>query len=473
MERRDFLKGAASLGAFCGLPRVARAALTLDDPVLPLVRLIEETPRETLVEEVAKRIRAGASYRQVVAALLLAGVRNVRPKPVGFKFHAVMVVHACHQAAQLGPDEDRWLPVLWAVDHFKGPQAEEKRATGWTLGAVDESKVPSPGRMRAAFLDAMDRWDEEAADVAAAALARHAGIQEAFELFARVAARDFRHIGHKPIYAAGAFRLLDAIGWAHAEPVLRSLAQALVTRDGPESADLPWERNRALQREIPEAWRGGKIDDRGALEMLAACRTGSSEDAPRMAVDLLKRAVSPRSLWDALHLHAGELLMRRPNILSLHAVTAGNAIRHLYDATSDDETRRLLLLQTAAFAALFRGDPAKLPDLKLDALEAVEAPDPDAVMADVPNDRLAAARKALGYLGQGTSSRLVDAARRHLLRKGRDVHDFKFAEAALEDHGKLTPRWRDRYLASSVYWLRGAGSPDNGLVARIRAALKS
>jgi hypothetical protein len=472
VERRDFLKGAASLGAFCGLPRAARAAITLDDPVLPLVRLIEETPRESLVEEVAKRIRAGASYRQVVAALLLAGVRNVRPKPVGFKFHAVMVVHACHQAAQLGPDEDRWLPILWAVDHFKGPQAEEKKATGWTLGAVEEAKVPSPGRMRAAFLDAFERWDEAAGDVAAAALARHAGIQEAFELFARHAARDFRHIGHKSIYVAGAFRLLEVIGWTHAEPVLRSLAQALLTRDGPEGADLPWERSRALQRELPESWRGGKPDDAAVLEMLAACRSASDADAAKRAVDLLQRAVSPRSIWDALHLHAGELLMRRPNILSLHAVTMGNAVRHLYDSTADDETRRLLLLQTASFAPLFRGDPAKLPDVKLDALEAVEAADPEAVLADVPSDRMAAARKALGYLKGGTSSRLVDAARRHLLLKGRDVHDFKFAEAALEDHGKLSPRWRDRYLAASVYWLRGAGSPDNGLVQRIRSAFK-
>ncbi len=472
MDRRDFLRGAASLGAFCGLPPAARAALVFDDDVAPLVKLIEETPRETLVEEIVRRIRDGASYRQVVAALLLATVRNVKPRPVGFKFHAVMVVHSCHMAAQAGPDADRWLPILWAIDHFKGPQAEEKKSTGWTLGAVEESKVPSPGRMRAAFVEAMEAWDEGAADVAAAALARHAGTQEAFELFARYAARDFRHIGHKSIYAAGAFRLLEVIGWGHAEPVLRSLAYALLAREGPASAELPWERNKALLKEFPEHWRGGKLDDGATLEMLATCRSASDADAAKGVVDLLKRAVSPRSVWDALHLHSGELLMRRPNIPSLHEVTMGNAVRHLYDATSDDETRRLILLQTASFAPLFRGDPAKLPDLKLDALEAVEATTPDAVLADVPNDRMSAARKALGYLSKGTSSRLVDAARRHLLLKGRDVHDYKFAESALEDHGKMSPRWRDRFLASSVYWLKGAGSPDNGLVNRIRAAFK-
>jgi len=57
------------------------------------VRLIEDTPREKLLEEVAARIKKGLSYREVLAGLLLAGVRNVQPRPsVGFKFHAVLVV---------------------------------------------------------------------------------------------------------------------------------------------------------------------------------------------------------------------------------------------------------------------------------------------------------------------------------------------------------------------------------------------
>jgi hypothetical protein len=317
--------------------------------------------------------------------------------------------------------------------------------------------------MRAAFVEAMETWNEAAADVAAAALARHAGHQEAFELFARYAARDFRHIGHKSIYVAGAFRLFDLIGWERAEPVLRSLASALLARDKDETPDLPWSRNAALLKDFPEDWRGGKPDDAAALDILEACRSGSDQDLPKRVVELLKKGVSPRSIWDGLHLHSGELLMRRPNIASLHEVTMGNATRHLYDATSDDETRRRILLQTASFAPLFRG--AKPVDgIKLDELEGVEG-DP---FADIPGDRTSAARKAL----KAAPDALVDAARGHLLLKGRDVHDFKFVEAALEDQGKMSPRWRGRFLASSMSWAKGAGSPDNGLVNRIRAAFQ-
>ena len=54
----------------------------------------------------------------------------------------------------------------------------------------------------------------------------------AFELFFRYGARDFRSIGHKAIFVAGSYRVLQVIGWRYAEPVLRSLAYALLMHDG-------------------------------------------------------------------------------------------------------------------------------------------------------------------------------------------------------------------------------------------------
>src|SRR5687768_2089417 len=84
--RRSFLQttGAATLlgsGAFAflkGLAPVSAAdakldskLVRLDDSIEPLVRLIEETPRNRLLEEVAARIKQGAGYREVLAALLL------------------------------------------------------------------------------------------------------------------------------------------------------------------------------------------------------------------------------------------------------------------------------------------------------------------------------------------------------------------------------------------------------------------
>src|SRR5207247_8090392 len=132
----------------------------------PLVRLLEETPRERVLEEFAARVRKGTSYREVLAALLLAGARSIQPRPVGFKFHAVLVVNSAHLASLNSPDADRWLPIFWALDHFKGSQTAQERENGWHMAKVDESAVHSAGKARQAFQDAKHNWDARPADVA-------------------------------------------------------------------------------------------------------------------------------------------------------------------------------------------------------------------------------------------------------------------------------------------------------------------
>jgi len=247
--RRRFLKTAGTAGALfelgdlsflSRLPRVSAKEARLDSNIVrfhpdmePLVRLLEETPRSRLLEEIGVRIRRGLSYRELLAALLLAGVRNIQPQPVGFKFHAVLVVNSAHLASISSPDSDRWLPIFWALDYFKSAQAQDAREGDWTMAPVDESKVPASHLAKQAFIAAMDNWDESAADAAVTGLARTAGAHEVFEVFCRYGARDFREIGHKAIYVANSWRTLQAIGWQHAEPVLRSLAYGLLDRGGP------------------------------------------------------------------------------------------------------------------------------------------------------------------------------------------------------------------------------------------------
>ena len=380
--RRQFLRSAAAGGALLGLDglgflgtlrpvsaeeaKLAPDLVRLDDSIEPVVKLLEETPRERLLEEVAGRIRKGLSYREVLCALLLAGVRNVQPRPhVGFKFHAVLVVNSAHLASLSSPDSDRWLPIFWALDYFKSSQAATQRESGWRMSKVDESKVPPASKAREAFAAAMDAWDEPAADAAAAGVARSLGVNEAFELFARYGPRDFRDIGHKAIYVANSFRTLSCVGWQHAEPVLRSLAYALLENDGqnPAKADLapdrPWRKNAARAEKLRPNWHDGKADDAATKHLLATLRTGSDEEAADLVVEQLNAGVATQSVWDGLLSGAGELLMRSPGIVTLHAVTTSNAMRYAYEATADDRTRQMLLLQAASFLPLFRGARAR------------------------------------------------------------------------------------------------------------------
>jgi hypothetical protein len=501
-NRRHFLQSAAATGALLGvgdlgfLSRLrpvsaAEASLDtklvrLDQGIEPTVRLLEDTPRNRLVEEAAARVKNGLNYRELLAALLLAGVRNVEPRPsVGFKFHAVLVVNSAHLASISSPDQHRWLPIFWALDHFKESQAATAKESGWRMKPVDEAKVPPAHEALKAFAEAMDKWDEQAADAAAAALARSAGAAEVFGLLWRYGARDFRSIGHKAIFVANSYRTLQCIGWQHAEPVLRSLAYALLNREGEKAnpadsdfaADRPGRKNAELAKTVRPEWRDGKPDDGAMREMLETLRTGSEYDAPELAVKLLNRGVAVRSVWDALLAAAAELPMRKAGIVSLHAVTSSNALRYAFDAAGDDPTRLTMLLQNASFVPLFRKAMGNAEVRPIDTLEP-EAPKGDGkeavaeIFAEVSRDRASAARKALGYLqAHPQPQELIDAARLLVFLKGNDSHDYKFSSALLEDWGKLSSPWRERYLASGMHLLRGSAAPDNGLVNRVRAAL--
>src|ERR1044071_3466455 len=79
-------------------------------------------------------------------------------------------------------------------------------------------------------------------------------------------------------------------------------------------------------------------------------------DVSQKAIELLKRDVAPQSIFDGLSLAAGELVMRAPGILSIHAITFTNALRYAWQHVRDEPTRRLLLLQNCAFLPLYKGN---------------------------------------------------------------------------------------------------------------------
>jgi hypothetical protein len=493
MKRRDFLGisagAAAVLGDLSFLSRLGsvRAAETkldsksvaLHSEIEPLVRFLEETPRERVLEELASRIRRGLSYREVLAALLLAGVRNIQPRPVGFKFHAVLVVNSAHLASLSSPDADRWLPILWAVDQFKSSQAADVREGDCTLAPVEEKAIPPSHKARQALMEALENWDESAADAAIVGLVRTAGADEIFEILARYGARDFREIGHKEIYVANSFRTLEAIGWHHAEPVLRSLVYAILDRDGAKdnpakadySADRPYRQNIARVTEINAGWLDGKESSEATAEMLEALRYASANEAGTRAIELLNRGVAPRSLFDAFFDFSGELMMRAPGILSLHATTFTNALHYSWQHCRDEQTRKLLLLQNASFLPLFRGE--RQAGVRIDELQPAANPVTlDEIFAEFPRNREDGSRKILRYLqDEKNTAAFAQAARRLIFLKGTNSHDYKYSSAVLEDYQTMSPRWRDRFLAATSYYFKGTSDPDNQLVQRIRGAL--
>jgi hypothetical protein len=488
LNRRAFLKKATATAAAFGAARLTPAIATPDSPDhADLLRLLIETDRDQLLEAVVARIRGGLDYPTLLGAIAEASVRQVRPYPhVGFKYHAFMVLHAVHRTRTLGRPEDRWLPVLWAADVFKGSQAAEQRSGSWSLGPVRERRVPPAHKAEDAFRDAMERWDPEAADAAVVGLARSLPRDRLFALLFHYGARDFRAIGHKAITVANCHRLMGVVAPAHTEAMLRSLVLALLNHRGepnPADSDLPpdrpWRRNLALakQANFDRESKGG--GDNGAVaEILAVLREGSDEDASRAVDAATRRGVPEQQLWTGIFLAAGDLMLKQSGIISVHANTSVNALHYAYRHLGDPRTRRLMLQQAAAFLPLFRdllGGERR--GLGIDTLEALDQDaDPGSTLEDifatVSLDRVDAARKTLGYLAAGGAEPpFMRLARQHVVERNTGYHDYKFAEAAFENAAAMESPWREPYLAASVLYLNGSADRANETVRRARLVL--
>jgi hypothetical protein len=269
--------------------------------------------------------------------------------------------------------------------------------------------------------------------------------------------------------------------------VLRSLVYAMLDRGRTKNpakdndpVDIPGRVNLPEALKFTTLLKTGKKDPSASKDVLATLRTASAADASKTVLALLKKGIHPDCIWDGLFLTAGELLARQPGIVGLHCLTSTNALHFAYQTTGRGSTRAYLLMQTAAFLTMFRQfmvdrERKPLPNTRLDALEPVEVKEDGVgeILADLPRNRMLAARKTLALLRRDPKQArpLMHAARRLIFAKGTDSHDYKFSSAVLEDYYALAPALRPSFMAASMFNLRGSGDPDNGLIKRARAAL--
>ena len=496
LSRRHFLQTSAALGFGLGLATEVNAfapdspegstvkpgMVRLRPEIEPVVRWIEEVPRDKILNVAVEKLREGLSYRELMAGLFLAGIRNIKPRPVGFKFHAVMVIHSAHLIGQTAAVDERLLPLLWALDTFKSSQAADVKEGDWSLGPVDEAKLPKPWQAKQEFVRAMEAWDAEAADAAIVSFCRSHGAAEVMEAFWRFALRDQRNIGHKAIFAAQSWRTLQAIGWQNAEPVLRSLTYGILDREGKPGTDVvgPYLENVEAAKKFPESWLADSQNQSAGEALLSELRSLTPAAAGVHLIEPLRSGVGPASIWDDILVGASELSLRKPGIVALHAVTSANALHFIYGAAGDETTRKLALLQGASWLALFRGAIGDAPDVKLDQLEPVEVPkSAGEALADiftaVGTSREQAARKTIGFLKNGgTVEEVYAAARRMILLKGTDSHDFKFGAAAWEESLLAnSPETRLRLTAGMMGHLPAATSADSPFMHRAREAVSA
>lgn len=456
----------------------------------PLVTLIENTPREKCAEMAAVQLKRGVSYRQFMAALFLAGIRNVNPRPPGFALHCVFIIHAAHLLGMEAPADLRLLPLFFALDDFKKAQERDAKAQAgdYTMRALTGA-LPAPEKAAAELRTAMEAWDQERAERAVVTLARNRSVPEVFELLWRYGVRDQRNIGHKAIYSANAIRTLQTIGEQHAEPVFRSLVLSLLDFglerkiDGYAFEDQSYpgnaKRSRELFSRLPATWMDPRSDASTVRSLLATLRDAPlDEGCADVATRLSKGQATAGSVWDAVHLAAAELQMRIPasgRITGIHTVTSANGLRHCYLAAADAQTRFLILLQAAGWMAQFRTrvgagkDPAR--NVNIAALEpASEDGNPFAVLA---SDQDAAAARVLRLARDLRARDAFQAdAVRHIAAKANEVHYLKYLASIIEDVPLVSAEWQPHLMAASVYYLKGPDDPDSLSTKQAREVLQ-
>ncbi len=487
------LVGAAPL-RFGGAPRrLLVPGVRPSAELAEVVRWIREVPAERIVAEAIDKLRGGLPPQQLWAATFLAGIEDVEPRPVGFRFHCVMVMPALRQVASELPPDERVLPLFFGLWNFKRVQGDDPRSGDWTLPPVQESALPPKEKARAQLIDACETWDAESADAAVTTMARTGSRDEIVETLLPFGMRNWANIGHHPIFTSSAFKVLDVIGWRHAEPVLRSLVHGLLVNGWGDDVKH-FALSCAAAEKLVSDGLPRSLDPVGA-ELRPIGRADVSI-SPESAIAASVKSILARPdadaeerLWSDLEAVGLELLMEKPGLLPVHATTGIRALRELALRAADPRVRLAAAFQAAAWCPLWRsvfGGGGEAEDSTFASLarnrdhdrsETRDSPESLVSKLGTGGDRELAPRIARSIDSRDARARFLDGARRLLVAKGGESHHYKFL-AALEtvaspagtrlvpDESLLALR-----LAAGAWYMHGPTDADFGPVAEARAAL--
>lgn len=509
LTRRRFLGSAVAAGPILALADLSKLlplspASDADTTVAPdllrpaedvdaIVRLIEHTPPEKSVEVAVERLRAGVPYRQLLAATFLAAIRSNNG-------HSVYVVNSAYQLGLDAAHEERLLPLLWALNNTAGNGLIEDGLLA--LDPVDD-RVPTPDAAEGELHAGMEALDIDRAERAAVAMSRSGQSRRLFEALWRYGTLNCQSVYHSSISLASGWRTLETIGWRHAEPMLRFFVRdciapyptAKLVHRGDWTYRPNLERCRRWVEKLPIGWTGEGRDLGLTRELLALVREFKADDACELAATRLAEGkVQAGAVWDAVHLAAGELLMRKQDAAyPVHVNTGANALNYGFRNTADPQTRLLILLQGLGWqcharrrlAEVATADPrVKLGDATIDELEPGTIPESadeaiEAIFGSVNGDLNAARGKAFAFGAREPNGQAFRrAAYRLLFTKLKssqfpngDVHDFKFPPAIFEDINYVDAPWRPHLLAAAAHWLPGSDSPDSPVLIRAREAV--
>lgn len=470
LSRRRFLGAAAAAGGSLAGSVLASPRRRESDPVIALADAIRDHDRLGAFDVAAHALAGGATTDHVLSACLLAGVREVRPRHVGGKAHAMMMIGSLLDLTAGARASDARLLTLFAVDDFKRSQAlDVAQNDDWKLVPRVAKGTVDAATARREFETAMDAWDDERADTALVELIPLVDPSTLFDVLRPYVMRCYVNIGHKAIYGALLERTLrdPRVGLVHAAPVLRNLVDGLLHDRGGKDV-RSFERSSELAANLEKATnRGGAADPAASLTLLSRLRGRGWEESQDLVAEAVAAGASERTAFDSLRLRAAESFSQRPKegparevkqLLPVHFVTTVNAFFSSSRRTGDSTLRAIALLQATAWLAQHAEDIPGIADYEPrgSPIDIEEEGEPRSkTLGEAFDARDESATRAALRSTPDPVSAMKETLVPRFASKCDEHHEVKYAAAALAEADAAHPSLRPLLLATAVTYLPG------------------
>jgi hypothetical protein len=346
----------------------------------PLVRFIEDTPPDEILDRTLEKLRSGLPIQTVLTASALAVTRSTEMPPGhhGGPLHPLAGLYAVSKLAGRLEGEPRFIPVLQHValsnKHIHHPAMGPYQLLEFApldAGGVDATK--------SAFLAAVVRGECNRADHLFQWLWQQVPPIEAFDLLMSVAIPKNFHDDHYFIFPAFMWRAFDTgvLDKAYLpmlmRPVVRYVTRLPVAPNNPIASPLPAiealiEEHALLTRILRQ--RTGE-DETAAIGRLgeAIGRADIYAEIPVLMAKALADGLSLEGAGEALSIGAAGLFLRSltGNPMDVHLHTSANLRRYLLRLDGLSPRNKVLLLLTWHTGPEIRStetrmEPAPQPD---------------------------------------------------------------------------------------------------------------
>jgi hypothetical protein len=500
-SRRHFLQqvGGAMLAAGVGSQMSAHLGVNLAwaeesaprlsfGPLEELAGLMQDTPADRLLPQLAARWKQGLDARTLLAAGALANARTFGGEDY-IGFHTFMALGPAGEMSRALSGPEAALPVFKVLYR----NAARIQAFGGQPAEVLHPVTPADGDVTAeSFLTAARQPDVAAAEAQFAALVRDSSDTAYHTLQGLV--QDEEDV-HRVVLAWRAWSSLDLTGTEHAHSLLRQsvryccrVEQRIRERNSQPS------RIRTVLPRLMDQYRlhdrplgDQRVDDRWIAEFAQLCYGTDRDRAADAVAAALADGVSPQAVAEALSVAATQLVLNDPgreerwangekpagsvhgDSVGVHASDAANAWRNIAAVCPPQQAMASLIVgahHTAGQSQRMSAEafPAVSADESLSGLDAEQLLR-ETETAIQGNDQ-ARAVQVVRHFGerQLPTAPLFEVLLRHSVSADGALHAEKYFQTVMESYAATRPAYRWGHITALARVVASeAGRPAPGL----------